>query len=185
MTQLLQFVVRYTEAHQALEEAAAAAAELAQQATGHPNKGAPFLSAPRTPGVPQELALLHCTALHLAATYGHAQAVQALLTSPTCSTAACNAMVGYQSIRITHSQQQTLLQIVLDADSVGCRQLKRVGIFPVLETALNGAHTKKPVGWSNLWCMHVQRVSCCCAGHYSAAGCSQGGVGGCGGYSGE
>ena len=79
-----------------MEEAATAAAELARQATGHPNRGAPFLSAPRGPGVPQELTLLHCTALHLAATYGHAQAVQTLLASPACSAAACNAMVGSQ-----------------------------------------------------------------------------------------
>ena len=93
----LLLAIRYTQTHQALEEAAAAAAELARQATGHPNKGVPFLSAPRSPNVPQELTLLHCTALHLAAIYGHAQAVQALLTSPACSPAACNAMVGLSS----------------------------------------------------------------------------------------
>ena len=85
---------RYTEAHHALEEAAAAAAELAEKATGLSNKGGPFLSAPRSPTVPQELTLLHCTALHLAASFGHTQAVQALLTSPACSPAACNAMVS-------------------------------------------------------------------------------------------
>ena len=86
--------VRYTETHQALEEAAAAAAELAAQATGHANKSAPFLSAPCSQRVPQELVLLHCTALHLAAIYGHAATVQALLASPACSPAACNAMVS-------------------------------------------------------------------------------------------
>ncbi len=86
--------VRYTETHQALEEAAAAAAELAAQATGHANKSAPFLSAPCSQRPPQELVLLHCTALHLAAVYGHAATVQALLGSPACSPAACNAMVS-------------------------------------------------------------------------------------------
>ena len=101
----LLLVHRYTETHQALEEAASAAAELARQATGHPARGAPFLSAPRALGVPQELTLLHCTALHLAATYGHAQAVQALLTSPACSPAACNAMVG----DLARHQRQTAL----------------------------------------------------------------------------
>ena len=99
---------RYTETHQALEEAAAAAAELARQATGHPDRGAPFLSAPRGPGVPQELALLHCTALHVAATHGHAQAVQTLLTSPACSPAACNAMVGLHSDSHVTRQRSSL-----------------------------------------------------------------------------
>ena len=87
-------VCRYTEAHHALEEAAAAAAELAEKATGRSNKGGPFLSAPRSPTVPQELTLLHCTALHLAASFGHTQAVQTLLMYPACSPAACNAMVS-------------------------------------------------------------------------------------------
>ena len=87
-------VCRYTEAHHALEEAAAAAAELAEKATGRSSKGGPFLSAPRSPTVPQELTLLHCTALHLAASFGHTQAVQTLLMYPACSPAACNAMVS-------------------------------------------------------------------------------------------
>ena len=86
-------VARYTKVHEALEAAAAAAADLASQASGTPDRGTPFLSAPRCPTVPQEVVLLHCTALHLAAIYGHVAIVQALLASPACSPAACNAMV--------------------------------------------------------------------------------------------